>query len=266
MARLPRHHRRQLRARRLDAGAHFEAAHFLQTQPRDQVGKGLVLHQHRHAGERRRLLLPARNRRAQARGEGLPAGLIGGGIGRIDLGQPLRQRLADLEQIARIGLDVRIAGRMHVALGAVEQRRRLAHDDVARRLEVAGLARLHAGVARFAQDQRQPADLEFGAGGDDQIGVARTRDQRGPGVDAVRVLQAAGRGMDVDALAADLPGQRRPLGNRREHLQRRLRRQGQRGKQGKQEQGNQSFHGRCSVVQNLCAPCAPRLMMYCSHS
>ena len=66
---------------------------------------------------------------------------------------------------------------MHVAFGAVEARRLFQHRHVARGLEVAGLARLDLRIARLLRDQRQPADLELGAGGDDEIGVARARDQ-----------------------------------------------------------------------------------------
>jgi hypothetical protein len=50
--------------------------------------------------------------------------------------------------------------------------------------------RLHLGVARLLQQQRQPADLELGAGADDEVGVARARDQARLGLDLVRVLQA----------------------------------------------------------------------------
>ena len=57
-----------------------------------------------------------------------------------------------------------------------------------RSLEVAGPARLDGAVARLADQQRQPADLQLGAGADHQVGVARGRDQAGPGLDAVGVL------------------------------------------------------------------------------
>ena len=91
-------------------------------EPRDQVGEGLVLHDDRHAAQRRRLALPARDRRAPLVVERLVARAIRVGVRRIELGESRRERRRDPRDVARIGLDVRIAGGMHVAVGAIEPR------------------------------------------------------------------------------------------------------------------------------------------------
>ena len=80
-------------------------------------------------------------------------------------------------------------------------------------------------VARLLQQQRQPADLELGAGADQQVGVARARDQARPGLDLVRVLQRGGGDRHVDLVAAELLRERAPFGLAGEHAQRGVRRQ-----------------------------------------
>ena len=124
---------------------------------------------------------------------------------------------------------MRIAAGVHVALGAIEPRRFLEHRHIARRLEIAGLAGLDRRVARLLRDEREPADLELGAGRDDEIGAARPRDEAGLGLDVVRILQRVGRDVDADLVAAQLLRQRAPFGNRGEHAQCRERRAGERG-------------------------------------
>jgi hypothetical protein len=138
------------------------------------------------------------------------------GVGRIDLLQARREGIGDERDVARVGLDVRVARGVDVALGTVELRR---HVELANEVgggEVAGLPGLHLGVARLLQQHRQPADLELGAGARDEVGVACARDQARLGLDLVRVLQRARRDGDVDELAAELLRERAPLGLARE--------------------------------------------------
>ena len=74
---------------------------------------------------------PSLHRGCPALREILVARPIIGGIRRIDLGHALRERRRHRGDVARIGLDVRIAGGVHVALGAVEPRRDFQHLHVA---------------------------------------------------------------------------------------------------------------------------------------
>jgi hypothetical protein len=48
----------------------------------------------------------------------------------------LGQGLANLQHIARVQMRMRIAGRVHVTVSAVEYRRHIETIDVARRLEI----------------------------------------------------------------------------------------------------------------------------------
>src|SRR5258705_8795303 len=149
--------------------------------------------------------------------------------------------------------------RMHVTLGAIEARRFAQERNESRRLEVARFSRLHLGVARLLQHQRQPADLELGAGRDDEIGAARARDQARARVDVMRILQRVGRGVHGDLVAAELLGEGTPFGNGREYVERRRRRRDPR----RDERGEQNVNGfHRSLLQYLWAPWAPRLKMY----
>ena len=128
--------------------------------------------------------------------------------------------------VARVGLDVRIAGGVHIArersscVGTSSLRTKSAAAKLPR------LSGLDFRVARLLQQHRQPADLQLGAGAHQQVGVARAGDQARPGLDLVRVLQRGGGHLHVDQLAAELLRQRAPLGLAGQHAQRRVRRRG----------------------------------------
>ena len=118
-----------------------------------------------------------------------------------------------------------------------ERSRRCRHLEQrhhARRLEVARLAGLDLRVARLRLQQRQPADLELGAGAHHQVGAARPRDQARPRLDAVRILQRGGRDVDARLVAGELLRERAPLGLAREDVERRPR-----GKRNQQENNDQ---------------------------
>ena len=141
--------------------------------------------------------------------------------------------MRDDRDVVRIELHVRIALRMDVTHGAIEFRRHLQQPERRRGLEVACGARLDARVARLLDEHRQPADFEFGAGGDHQVRAARTRHQAGLGLDAMHVLQRGGGHVDVDAVTAKLGGECAPVGRGGEYLEGRLR--GQRARDHQQD-------------------------------
>ncbi len=93
-------------------------------------------------------------------------------------------------------------------------------------------------IAGFALHHRQPADLQLGAGGDQEVGAAGAGDQRGPGIDAVRILQGGGGDEDLHLVTADFPRQGAPFGHRGEDLERRRGRHGDKGEKNQQK----TFH------------------------
>ncbi len=110
-------------------------------------------------------------------GERLVARLIIGGVFGVELGEPRRERAGDATDIARIGLDVRIARGVDIPFGPVEARRLFEQRHVRRRLEISGLAGLDLRIPGLLGDERQPADFELGSRGDDEVRAARARDQ-----------------------------------------------------------------------------------------
>src|SRR5204862_1012129 len=87
---------------------------------------------------------------------------------------------------------------------------------------------------------------------------------RRPCLDLVRVLARAGRDKDVGLVAAKLLGQSAPFGLAGENFERPRAARGQEEGQAEQQAGaadRRAEHGR--LPQKMCAPCAPRLMMYC---
>jgi len=120
---------------------------------------------------------------------------------------------------------MRVAFGMYVALGAIDRRRHIEQGHDRGRFEITRLARLHLAVAGRAQQVRQPAGLEPGAGAHQQLGAAQLRDQARARVDAVRVLHRSGGAERLDRVAAELLHQRLPFRLAGEDAQLRLRRQ-----------------------------------------
>jgi hypothetical protein len=175
------------------------------------------------------------------------ARLVIRGIGRVEIRQTGGERCSHARDVARVELDVRIAGRMHVAVGTVEPQRLLEHADEGRRFQIAGLARLHAGIASLPQDQRQPAHFQLGAGGNHQVGVARPCDQAGFRLDVMRILQGVRRSVDLDLIAAEFLGEGCPFRNAGKNVERRQRRQGEKRQPKAQEGPDIPFHGLSSL-------------------
>ena len=110
--------------------------------------------------------------------------------------------------------------RVYVALGAIQAHGLVAQRNEPRRLEVAGLARLNLWIAGLLHDERQPSDLELGAGGNDQIGAARAGDEARLSLHVVRILEPIRGDIHIDLVAAELLHERAPLRNRREDVER----------------------------------------------
>ena len=208
-----------MRCRRLDAGLRLERSDFLHAQPGDEISERLVLDHDRHSLERRGLLFPIRDGATPALGERLVARLVVRGVFRIDFRQPRGERARDSRDVARIGLDMRVSAGVYVALGAIETHRLVEQRDKGSGLEVARLAGQHFRVAGLLRHQRQPTDLQLGAGSNDQIRAARPRDQARLRLDVVRVLQRVGRDVELDLVSAELRRERPPLRYGCEHVE-----------------------------------------------
>ena len=118
-----------------------------------------------HAFQRRRLLLPFLHRRIPACREILAARLVVRRVGaRRSSLRRFDQCIRDLRDVARVLLDVRIAGGMHVAFAAIDARRHFQASHIIAGLEVAGLSGRDLRIARLLQQNRQPAHLQFQSG------------------------------------------------------------------------------------------------------
>ena len=134
------------------------------------------------------------------------------GIRGIELLHPCTQCACDQRNIARIGLDVRVAGRMHIPLRAIESAQHIQHAHRGCRLEVSRLAWLHLRIAGLLQEHRQPAHFKFGAGAHHQIRISRPRNQAGLGLNLVRILQGSRRNRYLDEITPELARECTPLG------------------------------------------------------
>ena len=177
-----------MRRRRLDARLRLEGSDLVEPEPDFQICEGLVLDDDGYPLQRAGLPFPFRDRGVPALGERPIAISIVGRVWWIELGEPFGKRRRDFGDVARVSLDVRIAARVYVALGPVEASRLLEQRDVGGGLEISGLARLYRRIAGLLSDEWQPADLQFRASCDDEIGASRTRDQARLRLDVMGVL------------------------------------------------------------------------------
>src|SRR6195256_4467164 len=120
----------------------LEAAHFAHSRPIDEIREVLMVHDDWYTLERHRLLLPARERGLPAPEKRFGARAVTLGIRWIDLHHAFLERLRDPGDIARVGVDMRIAAGMEVPQRPVEDFRDFQLDDVLRGFEVAGAAEL----------------------------------------------------------------------------------------------------------------------------
>src|SRR5260221_724488 len=151
----------EMRRRWRNAGLGLQAARFAHPRPVDEVGHVLMVNNDRHALERLRLLAPLLYRLVPALVEVFGARAIRRSIRLVDLRQPLGHHLGHLGDVARIEVDVRVAGRMDIPHCAIDHLRDLQPDDVLRGLDEPWRAGLDAIVARLCKEQWQPTNLEF---------------------------------------------------------------------------------------------------------
>ena len=179
----------------------------------------MMLHRDADAAQRRGALLPARERRIPAPLEVRLPRLIRLSVGGIELREALRHRARYRDHVARIGLDVRVAARVQIALAAIDRRRSFKQANRARRFEEAGLAGNDAPIARLLRDKREPCDFKLSARADGDVCRACAGDEAGPRLDLVRILTADSGVVDIDVIAADFGGERAPFRFAREHVE-----------------------------------------------
>src|SRR5438876_671976 len=198
----------------------FETPRFAHSRPIDEIREVLMVHDDRHALERHRLLLPARERRLPAPEERFGARAVALGIRGIDLHHAFFERQRNLGDIARIGVNVRIAAGMEVTERAVYDFWNFQPDDVLRGFEITRAAELDSGVPALREQERNPADLQLRAGTDQQVSGADSGNQAGPRFDAVWVLQCGRCKIDRYLVSAQLLRQGTPLGLAGEYVER----------------------------------------------
>src|SRR5260370_34874904 len=107
-----------------------ESPRFAHSGPIDEIREVLMVHDDRRALERRRLLLPARERRLPAFEERFAPRTVALCIRGVDLHYAILERLRDPGDVARIGVDVRIPAGLEVPARAVAAFRDFQLDDV----------------------------------------------------------------------------------------------------------------------------------------
>ena len=244
-----------MRGRSGQTGLWLEAACLAHSKPGNQVGVVLVVDDHRHPSEGRSVLLPSLDCRLPARQKRREPRLVNIGVRRVDLRKARGQRIGHLGDVARIEMDVRIAARMDVAHRAIDDLGNLDARDELRGFQVTRRPGLDSRVAGLREKQRQPADFEIRAGTQQEVGRARSRNQAGTRLDAMRILQCRGGRVDRDPIAADLVRKRRPFGLAGQDVDRGRGLQGnQRGAEQRQEELEDSVHRGLRT----CAHHAPR--------
>ena len=124
-------------------------------------------------------------------------------IFRGQFSEAFTERLGNHRDVVRIGLHVRSALRVNVALCPVNVFRYVEPGNVHARLEKPGSAGPYRRVVGFAQQLRQPADFQFRTAADDQVGTPYPRNQGGPRLDVVWVLQSVGCAAYLDQVSAE---------------------------------------------------------------
>src|SRR6266511_3631586 len=84
---------------------------------------------------------------------------------------------------------------------------------------MAGRADLDFRIGGLSDERRKPADLEFETNDHQEIGLPEFQKKAGLGFDEVRVLVAAGDGLDSDIVAAELLRKRGEVGGGSHDLQ-----------------------------------------------
>src|SRR5262249_60536144 len=90
-------------------------------------------------------------------------------VARIQLREALLEHGRDLRDIARVGMDVRVASRVDVAERPVDDLRDLQLGDVLRSLEISRGPELDLAVAALREQQWKPADLQRRSRSNEQV-------------------------------------------------------------------------------------------------
>ena len=137
--------------------------------------------------------------------QGFLVGLVDLAVRGVDLSQTCQNVSGNGHHVQRVGVDVRVAVDVNVALGTGERRRDVQHLDSGPGGHIAPCALQNTRVARGVQQGRDP-ELEIESRGDEQVRVPQQHGVRGPRPDEVRVLVPASNGVHVDVFSADLLG------------------------------------------------------------
>ncbi len=164
-------------------------------------------HDDAHTSQCSSLSFPLRGRGGPALLKILAAHGVESGVGGIQENEASAQSLRDDGDVVRVERDVWVAQRMDIPHRAIDRRGHLEQMHERCRLEVARTSGLDLRVAGVLQQHRHPADLEIRARGHDQIGRACPRNETRLRVDAMYVLERAGRRVDVNLVAPQLGDQ-----------------------------------------------------------
>ena len=170
-----------------------------------------MIHDHGNTFQRCRLRLPFLHRLAPFFLKRSGARFVGFGVGGIKLNQTCGEGLADARDVLRIELNVRISGRMDVALRTINQLRHFHLVHKSGSVEVTRLSRLDLPIARLRKQQWQPADLKLGAGTHQQVCIACAGNEAWACFDMMHILQCGRRRRHLDLVAAELLRERGPF-------------------------------------------------------
>ena len=159
----------QLFAGGFNTGAWFQNADLIEPQPGVHVRVTVVLYPDLDTAQRCSSLLPARQMGLPVLLKLFAARPVVTGVIRVQLCHAGAQRAGNRQEIARVGLNMRVAFRMNVAHRSVNRRWHVQHPHIRTGLQITGLAALNRGVVGVSQQHRQPARFQPGAGGNEQI-------------------------------------------------------------------------------------------------
>ena len=175
-------------------------------------------------------------------GEGRRRGAILAGALRVEQGETLGEFPPHLGHAHRVHVDVRVADRMDITQGAVGGPPGIEQGHLGGGLEITAGARQHLGVGGVGDHRGQPADLQIGAHGHEQIRPAQGAHHGRFDLEGVEIAVRARQHLQLDALmdaqldtgSRDLAHQGPQTGTGGHHLE--VRRRGGQGQHKGQEQ------------------------------
>src|SRR6266446_1988609 len=118
-----------------------------------------------------------------------------------------------------------------------------------RGVKITRRADLNPGIAGLCDERRQPADLEFEADDDEQLGLGELQKKTRLWIDKVRVLIAASDGFNVHFVAANFLGEGRQVGGGGHDANLAVRAPSDRKEQSEHERKGQGERGETSLCQ-----------------